>query len=52
MPNRLTFPFHACLVKFKAEDLLCYLDSSGDGEVNWAEFMAAIEQIENDLYDR
>ena len=37
---------------FKAEELLRSLDTSGDGEVNWSEFMAAIEQIESDLYDR
>lgn len=36
----------------KAEELLRGLDTSGDGEVNWSEFMAAIEQIEGDLYDR
>ena len=48
----LIFICRGFLVNNKAEELLRSLDTSGDGEVNWSEFMAAIEQIESDLYDR
>jgi hypothetical protein len=54
LAHHYSLNFTSCSWKFvfKAEELLRSLDTSGDGEVNWSEFMAAIEQIESDLYDR